>query len=257
MALRDCPECGKMISDKAERCPHCGVDPRKERENVAPERKPVEATTAYGSNEPNNGSGGGKKKLWLILVPLILIGVGVAIWVPVYQHKKAEEQARIEQMRQDSIAAVEAELARIEQWRQDSIKAAEDSIKREEEFRLNPRDLLDYSRSNYDDRLTKTLKKLGFERTNYFYSPGGYEETPYWEASYERVFNNRKITLELHELGDNFLIFESAIDKDQFVKDMKALGYKKGTNFSKDVYAVPNKYYFPVTIEGNKIVIWQ
>ncbi|MCH5318211.1 MAG: zinc ribbon domain-containing protein [Paramuribaculum sp.] len=120
MALRDCPGCGKMISDKAERCPHCGVDPRKARENVAPEQKPVEATTAYSPKGANNGRGG-KKKLWLILVPLILIGIGVAIWVPVYQHKKAEEQARIEQMRQDSIAAVEAELARIEQLRQDSI----------------------------------------------------------------------------------------------------------------------------------------
>ncbi|MCH5318210.1 MAG: zinc ribbon domain-containing protein [Paramuribaculum sp.] len=122
MALRDCPECGKMISDKAERCPHCGVDPRKARENVAPERKPLEATTAYGSNGPNNGGGGGKKKLWLILVLLILIGVGVAIWVPAYQHKKDEELARIEQIRQDSIAAVEAELARLEQLRQDSIE---------------------------------------------------------------------------------------------------------------------------------------
>ncbi|MCH5318206.1 MAG: hypothetical protein J1E38_00680 [Paramuribaculum sp.] len=127
MALRDCPECGKMISDKAERCPHCGVDPREATEKVTPERKPVEATTAYSSKGTNDSRSGGKKKLCLILVPLILIGVGVAIWVPVYQHKKAEaeEQARLEQIRQDSIAAVEAELARLEQLRQDSIAKEE------------------------------------------------------------------------------------------------------------------------------------
>ena len=25
MALIKCPECGKSISDKAEKCPHCGI----------------------------------------------------------------------------------------------------------------------------------------------------------------------------------------------------------------------------------------
>ena len=25
MALKQCPECGKEVSDKAETCPHCGV----------------------------------------------------------------------------------------------------------------------------------------------------------------------------------------------------------------------------------------
>jgi uncharacterized OB-fold protein len=30
MALIKCPECGKQISDKAEVCPHCGVEARKE-----------------------------------------------------------------------------------------------------------------------------------------------------------------------------------------------------------------------------------
>ncbi|MCH5318207.1 MAG: zinc ribbon domain-containing protein [Paramuribaculum sp.] len=100
MALIKCPECGNTVSDKAKTCPHCGI-----------------GISDVKQGAPNNGSGGGKK-LWLILVSLILIGVGVAIWVPVYQHKRAEELARIEQMRQDSIAAVEAE-----RLRQDSILA--------------------------------------------------------------------------------------------------------------------------------------
>lgn len=26
MALISCPKCGKQISDKAVKCPHCGVD---------------------------------------------------------------------------------------------------------------------------------------------------------------------------------------------------------------------------------------
>lgn len=247
MALRDCPECGKKISDKAERCPHCGVDPRKARENVAPERKPVEATTAYGSNEPNNGSGGGKKKLWLILVPLILIGIGIAIWVPVYQHKKAEELARIEQMRQDSIAAVEAELARIEQLRQDSIKAAEDSIKREEEFRVHPSI---FKGGNYSAK----LEKLGFKliRHNvHEYEDGPDEE----EEIYERVFNNRKITYVFWSDSSSgaHITFEDKGDFDQFVKEMKAIGYRKGANDWPGTYSVPNNWdYAPMTIGKNQ-----
>jgi len=29
MAIIKCPECGKEISDKAEKCPHCGVKIKK------------------------------------------------------------------------------------------------------------------------------------------------------------------------------------------------------------------------------------
>ncbi|MCH5318205.1 MAG: SPOR domain-containing protein [Paramuribaculum sp.] len=129
MALINCHGCGKKVSDKAKNCPHCGVEISEIKQAGSPSVEdgqptmPItnEASPTYGSNDPGNGGGGGKKKLWLILVPLILIGIGVAIWVSVYQHKKAEELARIEQLRQDSIAAVEAD-----RLRQDSLQAAKD-----------------------------------------------------------------------------------------------------------------------------------
>ena len=38
MALIKCPECGKQISDKAEVCPHCGVEARKELAKIQEKR---------------------------------------------------------------------------------------------------------------------------------------------------------------------------------------------------------------------------
>lgn len=75
MALIKCPECGNTISDKAKSCPHCGVDP-----NLAPEPKPVETTPRQ--QVPSEPQKRNRKTLWMILVPLILIGIGVAIWIP-------------------------------------------------------------------------------------------------------------------------------------------------------------------------------
>lgn len=124
MALIKCPECRKMISDKAERCPHCGQKFPTHSSSPAPkEAQPTvafsnEATTAYDSGGLGNG-GGGKKLLCMILALALLILIAVAIWGTVHQHKKveAEEITRLEQMRRDLIPAAEAELAR-----QDSIE---------------------------------------------------------------------------------------------------------------------------------------
>ena len=39
MALINCPECGNSISDKAEKCPHCGVPAKYFSEDVTNSKK--------------------------------------------------------------------------------------------------------------------------------------------------------------------------------------------------------------------------
>lgn len=41
MALIDCPECGKRISDKAESCPNCGVPIRRRKDPENSKKNPA------------------------------------------------------------------------------------------------------------------------------------------------------------------------------------------------------------------------
>ena len=150
MALKPCPQCGKMISDKAERCPKCGLDLRNTSEQAkAPDAQNIsqqpliEKPTAnegsayrsnptiierhYKSGQPARIDKPKKSRigLWICVCIILVVGIGAAIWIPVHFHNeklKAEHLALLEQQRMDSIAAVEAELARLEQHRKDSIK---------------------------------------------------------------------------------------------------------------------------------------
>lgn len=54
MALIKCPECGKSISDKAEKCPHCGI--------------PAEYFPKNGQNVENNSESIDYEKLPNILI---------------------------------------------------------------------------------------------------------------------------------------------------------------------------------------------
>ena len=126
MALKSCPKCGNQISDKASVCPKCGAD-------LKTDNSTVQNSTSHSLPEleihPSNPSNK-KKWWWLAAVLIVLIGTGV--FVGLYQHnqylKEQEELARREQLRRDSIAAVEAELARLEQLRQDSIRLAQEEL---------------------------------------------------------------------------------------------------------------------------------
>lgn len=76
MALINCPQCGKQISDKARKCPHCGLDlsvpyAPQQRATITPEQKPR------------------KKKWWIVLVVLGIIAL-LALWFFVFN--KGEEK---------------------------------------------------------------------------------------------------------------------------------------------------------------------
>ena len=122
MSLKPCPQCGKMISDKAERCPKCGLDLRNTSEQAkAPdaqnisqqpliEKPTANEGSAYRSNptiiERHYQSGQhawidkpkkSKRGLWIVLSIILAIGIGAAIWIPLYHNqklKKPEEEVR-------------------------------------------------------------------------------------------------------------------------------------------------------------------
>ena len=89
MALIKCPECGNMISDKAEKCPKCGA-PRMEQqqdmtqvfpqEPVAPVEQPQPVQNQYPYYEEDDGN----RNKWLYgiigLLVLALLGVGYWAW---------------------------------------------------------------------------------------------------------------------------------------------------------------------------------
>lgn len=149
MALKPCPRCGKLISDKAERCPKCGLDVRnfsspgnsQGTQNIR-SSSIIEKTAINNSftqlpiNEmsfqhtlPINKEGSfyvgnqsyieppkkSKTGLWICVSIILAVGIGAAIWIPVHLHNeklKAKQLALLEQHRLASIAMAEAEGVR-------------------------------------------------------------------------------------------------------------------------------------------------
>lgn len=114
MALIKCNNCGGMVSDKANACPHCGAPV------VTSNRSQDFKDATQGSNEyynePKRKSNAGLI-VAVVLGLLALLGIGGWLWYDNQQKRIALEQLQ-EKARQDSIAQVE-------KARQDSIKAAE------------------------------------------------------------------------------------------------------------------------------------
>ena len=132
MALINCKNCGKMISDKAKACPHCGTTVDFEQSvndqlalNQNQEMEPNRVVTFEPIEyyeEPERKSHAGLI-IAAILGLLALLGVGGWLWYDNNQ-KRAEQERQLailaEKARQDSIAAAELR----EQARQDSIAEA-------------------------------------------------------------------------------------------------------------------------------------
>ena len=91
MALITCPQCGKTISDKARKCPHCGLDmtvpygPPQSLPKEDPRPQPVKTKEAQKKS----------RKLW----PVIAVGVGfialvaAALWFFVFKDKQNIDNA--------------------------------------------------------------------------------------------------------------------------------------------------------------------
>lgn len=80
MALFTCPECGKSISDKAEKCPHCGYPVSKGKETLHEEHFTEKDAEKNRNSSPNKKSAFSKKLLLLTLIPIVLLIIAVTIW---------------------------------------------------------------------------------------------------------------------------------------------------------------------------------
>ena len=131
MALINCKNCGKMISDKAKACPHCGTpvdfkqsvnDQSALNQNQEAEVPPsivVAPEPVESFEEPKRKSRAGLI-IAAVLGLLAVLGIGGWLWYDNNQ-KRVEQERQMailaEKARQDSIAAAELR----EQARQDSI----------------------------------------------------------------------------------------------------------------------------------------
>ena len=91
MALIDCPQCKKPISDKARKCPHCGLDLTVPYEPPQPQPQRVE-------NSPKKS-----RKIWPIFVAIAgVIIVGIALWFFVFNNPKTNETPIVETAREST-----------------------------------------------------------------------------------------------------------------------------------------------------------
>lgn len=80
MAIINCPECGKEVSDKATACPNCGCPISEHQADVHQD----EITSVSSNSKP-------KKKIWAIIAAIIAV---VAIGCYLFSVNKAAEQAK-------------------------------------------------------------------------------------------------------------------------------------------------------------------
>ena len=99
MALIKCNNCGGMVSDKANACPHCGSPVIKNRSQDF--KAPTQGSNEY-YNETKRKSNAGLI-VAVVLGLLALLGVGGWLWYDNQQKRIALEQLQ-EKARQDSIA---------------------------------------------------------------------------------------------------------------------------------------------------------
>lgn len=134
MALINCRNCGKQVSDRAEKCVHCGASIRSGEETRNLELVPSSQTDVQptlNQQEPASRKGGSNLPIISMLIAFVLAFLAFGGWL---YHSHVREQKALdaareaqiqEEMRQQALAEAE------EQARRDSIaaeKARQDSI---------------------------------------------------------------------------------------------------------------------------------
>ena len=81
MALINCTECGKEISDKAASCPHCGAP--NETAPATPKRHNPNACSKCGTNYITDKKPATFSPVTFLTVPMLLIGLGLFLvnWI--------------------------------------------------------------------------------------------------------------------------------------------------------------------------------
>lgn len=160
----------------------------------------------------------------------------------------AEKEREDSIRKADSIATIQAEkeeaMRAAEQARLDSIR--QDSIANEENLRIKPQYF------SYDADFQKKAKSLGFKKISEEIEEDEENGIEMGEVRYERVLNGRKIIYEVwwDTCHGEILTFQDPLDFKRFKEDLQNLGFKEEGNFY-----VSKKFtnYPEISIEGNKV----
>lgn len=79
MALINCPECGREISEMAKSCPHCGCPIQKPTENKESSSKPKKTHNSENRNEKPKKKGSCLKIILIVLAALMVLIVLIGI----------------------------------------------------------------------------------------------------------------------------------------------------------------------------------
>lgn len=79
MALINCPECGREISEMAKSCPHCGCPIQKPTENKGSNSKPKKTHNSENRNEKPKKKGSCLKIILIVLAALMVLIVLIGI----------------------------------------------------------------------------------------------------------------------------------------------------------------------------------
>lgn len=79
MALINCPECGREISEMAKSCPHCGCPIQKSTENKGSNSKPKKTHNSKNRNEKPKKKGSCLKIVLIVLAALMVLIVLIGI----------------------------------------------------------------------------------------------------------------------------------------------------------------------------------
>ena len=79
MALINCPECGREISEMAKSCPHCGCPIQKPTENKGSSSKPKKTHNSENQNEKPKKKGSCLKIILIVLAALMVLIVLIGI----------------------------------------------------------------------------------------------------------------------------------------------------------------------------------
>lgn len=79
MALINCPECGREISEMAKSCPHCGCPIQKPTENKGSSSKPKKTHNSENRNEKPKKKGSCLKIVLIVLAALMVLIVLIGI----------------------------------------------------------------------------------------------------------------------------------------------------------------------------------
>ena len=124
MALINCTNCEKPVSDRAMFCPHCGAsicaEPKYQEHQEVQEQQEEIYVPDYDESDYKDKK---NPKSWIAgLIGLFIVALAIGGWL-YYDNVQTQKRIAEEQYRADSIAAVQTQLE-AEQHRRDSINAA-------------------------------------------------------------------------------------------------------------------------------------